>query len=103
MTLPLPLALHHQELNRWVLANGQSPPESHKPRLPAVHGQRRPLRIGYMSADFRTHAMGLLLEGLFEAHDPNQACTYAYSLSPMQDRLSEHYRSTADHFWICTT
>ena len=98
VTLPLPLALHHQELDRWVLANGHCPPEDHHPRLPAVHGQRRPLRIGYLSADFRTHAMGLLLEGLFEAHDPNQACTYAYSTSPIQDKLTEHYRSSANLF-----
>ena len=96
--LPLPLALHHQELDRWVLANGQHPSEHHKPRMVAVHGQRRPLKIGYLSADFRTHAIGLLLEGLFEAHDPNQACTYAYSISPIQDKLTEHYRNTADHF-----
>ena len=98
LTLPLPLALVRQELNRWVLANGQLPPADHQPRLPAVHGERRPLRIGYLSADFRTHAMGLLLEGLFEAHDPNQASTFAYSLSPMQDLLTEHYRSTANYF-----
>ena len=55
-----------------MLANTQHVLQHHKPKLPLVHGERRPLRIGYLSADFRTHAMGLLLEGLFEAHDPNQ-------------------------------
>ena len=98
VTLPLPYASVNQELDRWVLANSRHLPQHHKPKLPLVHGERRPLRIGYLSADFRTHAMGLLLEGLFEAHNPNQACTFAYSLSPMQDRLTEHYRSTADHY-----
>ena len=98
VTLPLPLALQHQELNRWVLANGHRPPQDHQPKLPTVHGERRPLRMGYLSADFRSHAMGLLLEGLFEAHDPNQACTYAYGISPIQDQLTEHYRSTADYY-----
>ena len=98
VTLPLPLELQHQELDRWVLANGHRPLQDHKPKLPTVHGERRPLRIGYLSADFRSHAMGLLLEGLFEAHDPNQACTYAYGISPIQDQLTEHYRSTADYF-----
>ena len=98
VTLPLPVELQHQELDRWVLANGHRPPQEHQPSLPAVHGERRPLRIGYLSADFRSHAMGLLLEGLFEAHDSNQACTYAYGISPIQDQLTEHYRSTADYF-----
>ena len=98
ITLPLPLELQHQELDRWVLANGHRPPQDHQPKLPTVHGERRPLRIGYLSADFRSHAMGLLLEGLFEAHDPNQACTYAYGISPIQDELTKHYRSTADVF-----
>ena len=67
-----------------MLANGYRPPQDHQPKLPTVHGERRPLRIGYLSADFRSHAMGLLLEGLFEAHDPNQACTYAYGISPIK-------------------
>ena len=98
VTLPLPLALQDQELDRWVLSNGEVPPQDHQPRLPVVHGERRPLRVGYLSADFRSHAMGLLLEGLFEAHDPNRAETYAYGISPIQDELTEHYRSTADHF-----
>jgi predicted O-linked N-acetylglucosamine transferase (SPINDLY family) len=29
----------------------------------------RPLRIGYLSADFRCHAMGGLIHGLFAHHD----------------------------------
>jgi predicted O-linked N-acetylglucosamine transferase (SPINDLY family) len=42
--------------------------------------------------------MGLLLEGLFDAHDPEQAEVFAYSISPIRDSLTDHYRSSADHF-----
>ena len=99
LKLPLPSTLMRQELDRWVLANGPgSAAFQAKPMKPVAHGFERPMRIGYLSADFRSHAMGLLLEGLFEAHDPDQAETFAYSISPIRDRLTDHFKATADHF-----
>jgi len=96
LMLPLPEQLIIQEIDRWVLPHRPSvvPPCT----LPLVHGERRPLRIGYLSADFRSHAMGLLLEGLFEAHDPDQAESFAYATSPIHDSLTDHFAATADHF-----
>ncbi|HXH03241.1 MAG TPA: tetratricopeptide repeat protein, partial [Candidatus Competibacteraceae bacterium] len=44
--------------------------------------RRRPrerLRIGYLSADFRNHAVGHLLPGLFEQHDRRRFEVLAYS------------------------
>ena len=101
LTLPLPDDLVIREIDRWVL--NHQPTANAKAKLfprgtPAMHNGNGRLRIGYLSADFRTHAMGLLLEGLFEAHDPEQAETFAYSISPIRDALTEHYRSSADHF-----
>ncbi|MFL0790571.1 MAG: tetratricopeptide repeat protein [Prochlorococcus sp.] len=99
LKLPLPAALMRQEIDRWVLANGQgSAAFQAKPMNPVANGHQRPLRIGYLSADFRSHAMGLLLEGLFEAHDSAQAETFAYSISPIRDRVTDHFKATADHF-----
>lgn len=97
LTLPLPQPLIIQEIDRWVLPHCPAVAEPCSP-LPAVHGERRPLRIGYLSADFRSHAMGLLLEGLFEAHDRDQAESFAYSTSPIHDALTTHFEATADHF-----
>ncbi len=58
---------------------------------------RRPLstgrlRVGYLSADFHTHATAFLTAGLFEAHDRGRFEIAAYSIgqddaSPMRQRL----------------
>ena len=40
------------------------------------------LRLGYLSADFHTHATAFLAAGLFEHHDRNQFDVIAYSTGP---------------------
>ncbi len=51
------------------------------PKLPQP--QRKPsggiLRIGYLSADFRQHATGVLAAGLFENHDRRRFTVFGYS------------------------
>jgi len=54
--------------------------------------QRGRLRIGYLSADFHTHATAFLAAGLFERHDRERFEVFAYSTgpddrSPMRARL----------------
>lgn len=43
--------------------------------------QHRRLRIGYLSSDFCTHAVGLLLPEIFEAHDRTRVETYGFCVS----------------------
>ncbi|MDE2209930.1 MAG: tetratricopeptide repeat protein [Betaproteobacteria bacterium] len=45
-------------------------------------GSKRRLRLGYLSADFHTHATAYLAAGLFEAHDRGQFEVIAYSTGP---------------------
>ena len=64
---------------------------------PAAGAEKRALndgrlRIGYLSADFHTHATAFLTAGLFEAHDRTRFEIFAYSAgpddrSPMRERL----------------
>lgn len=99
LTLPIKSELVQRETDRWVLSQSTTiPAKRASSAFPAVHNGNGRLRIGYLSADFRVHAMGLLLEGLFEAHDPERAETIAYSISPINDELTNHYRKSADHF-----
>lgn len=42
----------------------------------------RPLRIGYLSCDFHSHATSSLLVGVIEAHDRSRFEVYAYSYGP---------------------
>lgn len=70
----------------WVATLAGTPaPPWRKPE-----GQR--LRIGYLSADFHSHATAYLTAGLFEQHDRSRFEIVAYSLgpddgSPMRQRL----------------
>jgi protein O-GlcNAc transferase len=53
----------------------------------------RPLRVGYVSADFREHSVGFFLVNLFENHDPNQFEIFCYSDSPKPDHMTELLRA----------
>lgn len=65
---------HAERIHSW--ARRQSP----LPAFARQSGQR--LRVGYLSADFRDHATGHLIAGLFEKHDRAALEVFAYSLGP---------------------
>jgi predicted O-linked N-acetylglucosamine transferase (SPINDLY family) len=53
----------------------------------------RPLRIGYLSADFREHAVSHVLAGVLEQHDPGRVEAYAYSYGPdIESRMRTRLR-----------
>lgn len=57
------------------------------------------LRIGYLSPDFRDHAVGSVILGLFRHHQRDAFETFAYSLlTPPNDPWTEQLRSDFDHF-----
>ena len=70
------------------------------PGLPRrARGAESRLRVGYLSSDFRNHAVAQLAIGVFESHDRSRFETYAFSTGP--DDGSELRRRTErsfDHF-----
>jgi len=56
------------------------------------------LRIGYLSPDFRCHAVGTLIAGLFQHHRRPEFEIFAYSLSPVADKWTDLVRHGSDHF-----
>lgn len=61
---------------------------------------QRPLRIGYVSADLREHAIGFLTAELFELHDPAKVEVFAYYAGPSGvDRIQMRINQAVDH-WI---
>lgn len=56
------------------LTAGCAPSFRHRRAAP-----RRPIRLGYLSADFRDHPVGWAVAGLFPAHDRTDFEVYAYS------------------------
>ncbi|MEO8303884.1 MAG: tetratricopeptide repeat protein [Betaproteobacteria bacterium] len=59
------------------------------------------LNLGYVSSDFRTHAIAFLLTEVWERHDRNRIETTAYSIgpredSPMRDRIERAFDRFVD-------
>lgn len=53
----------------------------------------RPLRVGYLSADFGAHAVGGLLQPVLAAHDPARVDARLYALRDRDDALAAQYRA----------
>jgi protein O-GlcNAc transferase len=69
-------ALQRRCADAWVAANAGAPATSGR----LLSGAR--LRIGYLSADFHTHATAYLTAGLFEQHDRARFEVVGYSTGP---------------------
>jgi len=69
-------------------------------RAHAAIGQTRPardrLRIGYVSPDFRQHAVGTLIAPLFELHDRSSFEVFAYALVQVDDAFNRRVRAGCD-------
>ena len=61
----------------------------------------RRLRIGYVSPDFRRHAVSFFLEPLLAAHDNSSYEIYAYAEVSNPDGFTERCRAAVDHW--CNT
>jgi protein O-GlcNAc transferase len=74
--------------------------EGWAPPLRPRRDTRDRIRIGYLSADFRIHVMGLLMYGIIGQHDRSAFSVHAYSLVPRvdEDGMTEHIRGLVDGF-----
>ncbi|KAA0682255.1 glycosyltransferase family 41 protein [Roseomonas genomospecies 6] len=65
---------------------------------PAVHdgGGARPLRIGYVSADFKGHPVGYFLENVLKSHDRSAVTAIGYANNGRMDHVTERLRAAAD-------
>ncbi|MGA3067765.1 MAG: tetratricopeptide repeat protein [Tepidisphaeraceae bacterium] len=60
----------------------------------------RRLRIGYVSADFRQHPVGLAIEPVLRNHDRRQFEIFCYSNSTTDDAVTRRIRGVADHWQV---
>jgi protein O-GlcNAc transferase len=80
----------HREWNRAYAQKISAYPAHANTRDP-----NRPLRVGYMSADFRTHPVGRFLLPLFRHHDPQQVEIFCYSNLTAPDPMTDQLRESA--------
>ncbi|HLG85784.1 MAG TPA: tetratricopeptide repeat protein [Alphaproteobacteria bacterium] len=62
---------------------------------------RRPLKVGYVSADFRSHSVGHNFFPVLAAHDPAEVEVTLYSDVDQPDSMTEQLRRAAAH-WRAT-
>lgn len=78
--------------------------ERHADSVPAafVHTNnfdpQRRLRIGYVSPDFRRHAVSFFVEALLRGHDRSRVEVYCYSAAAEPDAVTERLRGLCDHW-----
>lgn len=105
-----PLALHRavnrhfaRSVSRAVAQQrGFTPDQIKAGSLPPAftHPQGDPprLRIGYLSPDFRNHAVGRLIHHLFEHHDRSRVEIFSYALLGVEDDYTAAIKAGSDHF-----
>ncbi|MEO5374936.1 MAG: tetratricopeptide repeat protein [Alphaproteobacteria bacterium] len=74
-----------------------APRQETPPHLNLPDPDRR-LRIGYLSPDFREHAVCYYLEPLIRAHDRTRVEVFCYAEVTRPDAVTERIRATADHW-----
>lgn len=56
--------------------------------------EKRHMRIGFVSADFKSHPVGMLLLSLFSSYNREILSFYCYSNARITDRITDYYKST---------
>jgi predicted O-linked N-acetylglucosamine transferase (SPINDLY family) len=70
------------------------------PASARAKGKKQKLRVGYVSSDFREHAVGYLTAELFELHDRGAVESFAYYCGPPRDDgMKARFMASADH-WL---
>jgi protein O-GlcNAc transferase len=67
---------------------------------PVARDPDRRLRIGYVSADFRSHVVGRYSEAVVAAHDRDAFEVFCYANVPQADPVTERIKAAADHWRV---
>jgi uncharacterized protein (TIGR03032 family) len=98
---PVPLALHRQlaeSLSQATVEKMAKIKASCNFAYASVTKVTEKLKIGYISPDFREHAVGRIVKDMFSNHDRTWFEVYAYSTIDYNDAITETIRAGCDHF-----
>ena len=85
------------EHRRWAAQHAEPPRQSIQPHRNERSPDRR-LRIGYVSPDFRSHAVAFFLEGLLANHDRAEVDVHCYSDVTEPDAVTARLEGHAGHW-----
>lgn len=72
---------------------------------PFVHGKRspmkRPLRVGYVSSDFKLHSVAYFMEAVFRHADRERCELHVYHNNDVHDEVSERFKRRATAWTPC--
>ena len=100
---PMPRELHQAVNRHWSQSIVESMADL-KARCGFEHqhnkegNKKEKIRLGYLSADFRNHAVGCLIADIFQYHDRHFFEVYAYSLTDTEDEITKIIRDGCDVF-----
>ena len=60
----------------------------------------RPLRIGYVSADFKQHSVAHFIEPVLAAHDKNKFDVFCYSNALLSDEVTDRIQKSCAHWRV---
>jgi len=82
----------YREHRRWA-ARYADPITALAPiRQPRNLDAERTLKVGYLSADVRSHSVATFLEPILRGHDPDQVSTFMYSNVERPDQVTDRFR-----------
>ena len=88
------------EYRRWDAQHAQ-PLMPAQPNFELDRSPERRLRVGYVSPDFRQHAVALFAEPLLAAHDRSMVEVHCYAEVPAPDAVTDRFRTLSD-YWHST-
>lgn len=88
-----------EQARAWEQRCTASSPGVIWPDLMLEPTEGRPLRVGYLSADFANHPVGRFLLPVLTHHNKETVETWLLSVGCHDDWISEHLRQRADH-WL---
>ncbi|HTW93384.1 MAG TPA: tetratricopeptide repeat protein [Tepidisphaeraceae bacterium] len=81
-----------EEHRAWGVRHAAKTLEIHRPL-------GKPLRIGYVSPDFRMHSVAFFSLPVLQSHDRSQFYITCYCTSPQRDSVTENFRACCDQ-WV---
>lgn len=92
----LVLDQEHQALCNRIWGEALARPPLHSRRT--VWDGVRPLRVGYISPDFKRHSVAFFLLPLLENHDPRAVEVFCYASLAHEDDMTARLRASAAHW-----